>query len=84
ASNLLRAFNLRHGVSVEKEQPSARWSSAPEDGPAKGKTISPHWEGMLDNYYIEMGWDRKSGRPMPETLRALGLENVVKDLWGAE
>ena len=83
AANVLRAFNLKHGVPVEAEKPSPRWSSAPVDGPAKGITVTPHWEGMLDNYYEQMAWDRKSGRPMPETLRALGLENVEKDLWGA-
>ncbi len=83
AANLLRAFNLKHGVPVEAEKPSPRWSSAPVDGPAQGVTVEPHWEEMLDNYYEQMAWDRESGRPMPETLRALGLEGVAKDLWGA-
>ncbi len=82
ASALLRAFNLKHGIGPELERPSPRWSSAPVDGPAKGITIEPHWEGMLDNYYSEMGWDRKSGRPLPETLRKLGLESVAAELWG--
>ncbi len=81
AAALMRAFNLKHGVSLETEQPSPRWSSAPVDGPAKGVSIAPHWEGMLDNYYEQMAWDRESGRPMPETLRALGLDDVVDDLW---
>lgn len=83
-ANLLRAFNLRHGITPEVEYPSARWSSAPVDGPVKGVTIEPHWEMMLDNYYSQMGWDRRSGRPMPETLRTLGLEYVAQDLWGSE
>ena len=52
------------------------------DGPAKGITVNPHWDGMLDNYYRQMGWDRRSGRPLPETLRSLGLDQVSKDLWG--
>jgi len=81
AANVMRAFNLKHGVSLETEQPSPRWSSAPVDGPAKGVTIQPHWEGMLDNYYEQMAWDRESGRPLPETLRALGLDDVANDLW---
>jgi aldehyde:ferredoxin oxidoreductase len=82
AANLLRAFNLRHGVTVEVEQPSQRWCSAPADGPAEGISIAGHWESMLDNYYQLMGWDRKTGRPMPETLKNLGLEDIVADLWG--
>ena len=59
-TNLFRAFNLRHGIDVAREQPSPRWSSTPIDGPAKGKSIQPHWESMLDNYYNLMGWDRKT------------------------
>jgi len=27
-----------------------------------------------------MGWDVETGRPLAETLRKLGLENLVKDL----
>ncbi|MBI2957943.1 MAG: hypothetical protein HYY32_03780 [Chloroflexi bacterium] len=79
--NLLRAFNIRHGIGTEVEAPSALYSSVPVDGPAKGKDIKPHWDHMLDAYYGHMGWDRKSGRPMPETLRSLGLDSVVGDLW---
>jgi len=80
-ANLMRAFNLRHGMGADLEKPSPRWGSTPVDGPAKGISIAPHWEGMLDNYYCLMGWDRKTGRPCPETLRALGLDFVVADLW---
>jgi aldehyde:ferredoxin oxidoreductase len=39
---------------------------------------------MLDEYYKHMGWDRKSGRPLVETLRKLGLEAEARDLWGDE
>ncbi|MDP2952877.1 MAG: aldehyde ferredoxin oxidoreductase C-terminal domain-containing protein [Chloroflexota bacterium] len=83
-ANLLRAFNLRQGITPEVEYPSARYGSAPVDGPIKGKSIRPHWDGMLDSYYQHMGWDRKSGRPLPETLRSLGLEHIIPDLWGKE
>ncbi len=80
-TNLMRAFNLRHGVSLQVEAPSILYSSVPVDGPAKGRDIKPHWEHMLDVYYQHMGWDRKSGRPLPETLRSLGLEAEIRDLW---
>jgi aldehyde:ferredoxin oxidoreductase len=36
---------------------------------------------MLDNYYKLMGWERKTDKPLPETLTALGLENVTKELY---
>jgi aldehyde:ferredoxin oxidoreductase len=80
-ANLMRAFNLQHGVGVDLERPSPRWGSTPVDGPAKGISIAAHWDGMMDNYYQLMGWDRKTGRPFPETLRALGLDSVAADLW---
>ena len=79
--NLMRAFNIRHGVSLEAEAPSILYGSVPVDGPAKGKDIKPHWEHMLDEYYRHMGWDRKSGRPLAQTLRNLGLEAEARELW---
>ncbi|MFC2039058.1 aldehyde ferredoxin oxidoreductase family protein [Chloroflexota bacterium] len=79
--NLFRAFNIRHGVSVEVEAPSTLYSSVPEDGPAKGRDIKPHWNHMLDEYYKHMGWDRKSGRPLLDTLKKLGLDKEGLDLW---
>ena len=81
---LLRAFELRSGVTPDGEMPSGRLLAAPTDGPAKGKTIKPYWNQMMDNYYRHMGWDRKTGRPLPDTLRGLGLGHVVADLWGQE
>ncbi|MFC1932103.1 aldehyde ferredoxin oxidoreductase family protein [Chloroflexota bacterium] len=81
AANLMRAFNLRHGVPIDLERPSPRWSSTPVDGPAQGISINEHWDSMIDNYYRLMGWDRETGRPFPDTLKALGLEHVINDLW---
>ena len=80
-SNLLRVFNLRHGIKTDVEYPSPRYGSTPTDGPAKGKGIMPHWDYMLDNYYQLMGWDRASGRPLPKTLKSLGLEELIADIW---
>ena len=51
-ANLMRAFNLQHGVGVDLEQPSPRWSSTPVDGPAKGINIASHWDGMLETITI--------------------------------
>ncbi|MBI2908623.1 MAG: hypothetical protein HYX92_13355 [Chloroflexi bacterium] len=80
-ANLLRAFNIRHGLTPDIEAPSPRYGSTPVDGPAKGKSIQPEWAKMKDIYYREMGWDPQSGRPLPETLKALGLGDLVLDLW---
>jgi aldehyde:ferredoxin oxidoreductase len=72
---------LRNGIGVDVEKPSARWWSTPVDGPATGVSIKPHWDNMIDNYYSLMGWDKKTGKPNPETLKSLGLDYIVKDLY---
>jgi aldehyde:ferredoxin oxidoreductase len=79
--NLMRVFNIRHGVKPDVEYLSYRYGSVPIDGPAQGKNVSLHWDDMLDNFYKIMGWDRVSGRPLPETLEKLGLKHVIPDLW---
>jgi len=81
---LLRAFNLRCGIGPDLEYPSPRYGSIPVDGPAKGQAIAAHWERMLDLWYRTVGYDRVSGRPLPDTLRSLGLDRLVGELWGTE
>ena len=75
--NLMRMFNFRHGLTKEMEAPSLRYSSTPTDGPVEGIGIREHWDAIRDNYYEQMGWDVKTGRPLPETLKTLGLEEFV-------
>jgi len=79
--NLLRAFNLRHGLGPELDKPSPRYGSTPVDGVVAGVGIGEHWDQMVGDYYEQMGWDRETSKPLPETLRSLGLEHVVADLW---
>jgi aldehyde:ferredoxin oxidoreductase len=79
---VFRAVRLRCGIGPDKERPSTRYGSTPHDGPAKGQAISEQWEKMVDLWYAKVGYDRKTGRPRPETLRALGLDWLARDLWG--
>jgi len=83
AVNLLRAFNIRVGIGAELDRPSTRYGSTPVDGPTAGISIMPHWDAMLENYYKLMGWNTETGVPLKETLRDLGLEHVIRDLYGA-
>jgi aldehyde:ferredoxin oxidoreductase len=32
---------------------------------------------MVKTYYESMGWDAITGRPLPQTLKSLGLEEVI-------
>jgi aldehyde:ferredoxin oxidoreductase len=79
AVNLLRVFNIRHGIDPELDAPSKRYGSAPLDGPAAGVSIRNVWDKMLANYYGLLGWDEK-GVPTRETLESLGIGHVVEDL----
>ena len=80
AVNLMKVFNLRAGITRELDAPSERYGSTPVDGPTKGISIKPHWDSMLRNYYKLMGWDEETGKPLPETLRKLDLEYVIRDI----
>ena len=75
-----RVFNFRHGLTKEMEAPSVRYGSTPTDGPAEGKAIMPQWDALRRNYYKQMGWDPETGKPLPETLRKLGLEELIPGL----
>ncbi len=78
--NQLRIFNFRHGMKKEDERPSKRYGSIPTDGPATGKNIMEKWDYIVENHYRLMGWDVKTGKPLPETLKELDLEDLIKDL----
>ncbi|HXZ37296.1 MAG TPA: aldehyde ferredoxin oxidoreductase C-terminal domain-containing protein, partial [Thermodesulfobacteriota bacterium] len=77
--NLLRVFNLKHGMRMEDEKPSVRYGSTPTDGPTKGKNILEKWPWMVQNYFRLMGWDER-GKPLSETLEKLGLTELIEDL----
>jgi aldehyde:ferredoxin oxidoreductase len=76
--NLLRVFNFRHGLKPELEKPSLRYSETPKDGPVKGRPIQPHFDFMVRIYRELMGWDPDTGRPLPQTLKSVGLEELIE------
>jgi aldehyde:ferredoxin oxidoreductase len=78
--NLARVYNFKVGHGRGSESPSPRYGSAPLDGPVRGESIVPVLDSMLDSYYEKMGWDKNTGKPLPETLERLGLAYIVKDL----
>jgi aldehyde:ferredoxin oxidoreductase len=80
AINQLRVFNFRHGLDPALEAPSPRYSSTPVDGPAQGIGIAKHFDWMKRNYWEKMGWDKETGRPLPQVLERLGLHHLIADL----
>ncbi|MFX0200297.1 MAG: aldehyde ferredoxin oxidoreductase family protein, partial [Candidatus Hodarchaeota archaeon] len=80
--NTLRVFNIKNGLTPDMEVPSTRYGSTPIDGPAKGIGIMKHWDLIRQIYYRLMGWDVATGKPLPETLRDLELEDLVVAIGG--
>ncbi|MGD0099994.1 MAG: aldehyde ferredoxin oxidoreductase C-terminal domain-containing protein, partial [Acidobacteriota bacterium] len=62
------------------EAPSVRYGSMPVDGPAQGKSVMTQWEALRRNYYEQMGWNPETGKPLPETLKSLGLDDLIRNL----
>jgi aldehyde:ferredoxin oxidoreductase len=79
-----RAVALRCGLTPDLEYPSERYGSTPHDGPAKGQAVREQWDTMVDTWYREVGYDRKTGKPLPRTLQDLGLDWLARELWGSK
>lgn len=78
-TNLVRAFNVREGLSRKDDTLPSRFLDEPAvDGPAKGK-VAPLDE-LLTQFYSLCGWD-EDGKPTREKLQELGLDYVIKDLY---
>jgi len=76
---LERLFNIREGASRKDDYLPERFYVEPTTTGQeinRGKVIEREkYDMMLDEYYDYHGWDRE-GRPTPETLKKIGLENV--------
>jgi aldehyde:ferredoxin oxidoreductase len=74
--NLERAFNIREGITRDDDTLPKRLLEEPlPEGPAEGQVNN--LEILLDPYYEFRGWDKATGKPTPEKLRELGLEEVI-------
>jgi aldehyde:ferredoxin oxidoreductase len=80
-TNLLRAFNIREGLVPEDDSLSPRLLTPPENGPQKGKSFLETFSEVRRTYYREKGWDERTGKPLPETLKKLQLDDVIEDIW---
>jgi aldehyde:ferredoxin oxidoreductase len=80
--NLARAFNIREGFSRADDTLPHRIMTEPlKAGASKGQFISrDDLDVMLDEYYVERGWDIKTGVPTKRKLIELGLEYVAGQL----
>jgi aldehyde:ferredoxin oxidoreductase len=79
---LRHAFNVREGITYRNTQMHGRARGLPPlaKGPHAGVTIDT--ETMAREFYDEMGWDFATDKPKKERLEKLGLDEVIKDLYG--
>lgn len=77
---LTRMFNHREGISRADDVLPKRFWEPEKLGPREGMTASMDmndWEACLDKFYELRGWDKEDGLPTSDTLKLLGLEEIV-------
>ena len=80
----MKAYIVREGFTRKDDDWPARFYEEPlPEGPARGAVLSKdNVNGLLDEYYELMGWDKRSGMPTKGNLAELGLEEVADELEG--
>ncbi len=78
--NLARAFSNREGLTAADDTLPKRLLEEPmPEGPAEGHVNE--LPILLDKYYLLRSWDKKTGKPTPEKLSELGLNEVIQEIW---
>jgi aldehyde:ferredoxin oxidoreductase len=81
--NIERAFNIREGLTQTDDTLPLRLLEDPlPEGPAEGHVNN--LEILLDPYYEFRGWDKTTGKPTPEKLKELDLEDVIGQIYEGE
>ncbi len=73
--NIERLYAVREGHGYKDYLPKRLVEEPLPDGPAKGKTAKEALEKYLPLYYELRGWE--DGKPKPETLKRLGLQEFL-------
>jgi aldehyde:ferredoxin oxidoreductase len=75
-----QAFNIREGLKLPWKFPDRMMGIPPKkEGPRAGITLNA--DDLFNEYFQEMGWDTKTGKPSKEKLLELGLDDVAEVLW---
>lgn len=88
--NVMKASNVREGFSRKDDRMPEKWFRPiplPDGRELRmrdyygSKTLTPEdVEKLLDDYYNERGWDKKTGWPSKEKLVELGLGEIAQEL----
>ncbi len=75
-----QAFNIREGLTTPWHFPDRMIGKPPKTvGPRAGATLNP--PDLTDEYFTELGWDTRTGKPSKAKLEALGMADVAKVLY---
>ncbi|MBE0481600.1 MAG: aldehyde ferredoxin oxidoreductase family protein [Dehalococcoidia bacterium] len=77
--NLERCFNIREGFARKDDALPARMHSEPLQGGLRDGELYRKPDAIIDEYYKARGWDQ-NGIPTGETLAALGLSELDRDI----
>ena len=78
--NLERAISIREGRTTEDDLGVTASLVNAGDWTRGIKLDLQRYKGLLKKYYLERGWDPKTGIPTNQKLQALGLSDVIDDL----
>ncbi len=76
--NLKRALNNRLGVRRGDDR-LPQLVQRPLSGGTMGRT--PRMDDLIKAYYAYRQWDWETGKPTPDKLAELGMDDVANDLW---
>jgi aldehyde:ferredoxin oxidoreductase len=77
-SNIERMYNVREGLRREHDTLPERLLKEPlPDGPSAGGVLGKDFDLMVDELYEVCGWDTKTGVPLPDTIKRLGLDTFL-------
>ncbi|MFH1652316.1 MAG: aldehyde ferredoxin oxidoreductase family protein [Chloroflexota bacterium] len=72
---LMRLFNVREGFTDKDDELPRRFYQPKTDGALSSTALDPAAQDKAKRYYYTlMGWDPKTGIPLPEKVEELGIE----------
>ena len=72
------AFNARHGLPAQFPLPARERGDPPQPlGPVANRTLDMNT--MAAGYFKFLGVDPSTGKPLPETVKELGLEDIYDE-----
>ncbi len=90
AQNLYKMLNVREGFTREEDAAFPDVWLVPINTPERKEALTDYHRirelsredilKLLDDYYDERGWDKRTGIPGKNKIRALGLEKLAADV----